>query len=192
MIYRTISAAQEDFTQENSHAAEQPFQVSFLFHMPWTFKCHLSCTYTKPWIFSQKPFNILILYTCLLDNWTQSVIFRYVEPSMYWFHNGENCQVFMIISMQSKILLNRSKNTGDTSWILLRALRDRRKFSSVGLNISDVRQLRTETHAPRHRCSVRVEWGEGLVWECVQKKAFYYTLIWLWQHLKTACDNVQY
>ena len=116
MIYRTISAAQEDFTQENSHAAEQPFQVSFLFHMPWTFKCHLSCTYTKPWIFSQKPFNILILYTCLLDNWTQSVIFRYVEPSLYWFHNGENCQVFMIISMQSKILLNRCKNTRVTSW----------------------------------------------------------------------------
>ena len=41
MIYRTISAAQEDFTQENSHAAEQPFQVCFLFYMPGNFQMPL-------------------------------------------------------------------------------------------------------------------------------------------------------
>ena len=145
--------------QLNSH-----FKCAFYFTCQETFKCHFSCTYTKPWIFSQKPFNILILYTCLLDNWTQSVIFRYVEPRSYvMISQLRKLEAFMIISMQSKILLNRCKNTRVTSWILLRPLRDRRKFSSVGLNISDVQAAEVETHIPRHRCSVRVEWGEGLV-----------------------------
>ena len=85
-IYRTFWAALEDFTAatlDNSHSTEQPLQVCFTFYTPGNVQ--IPCVVYIPQSRYSPKWNLMSSFFIFahLDDWTPSVILRYVKSKAY-------------------------------------------------------------------------------------------------------------